>query len=437
MSYGNIRALFAAANSIKDVAYNKKSLLYKVILERFEKAGVDMADVDPFYYSSYWAVIDGADEASNKAKEKYPNDTIMQDVFRHGYWSALLVEAVGATNAEKATTTYEDKTPNNNGLSREMDIFNNKVGRDLAIGKTFNSFEQCQDIIVIAINEGKFKKITDGKLVPIVEKAYAIRSYDGKTEVRREANFYSSKSYGWIGFEEGVTVLGEEGPFSKIEYRVGNNPKQGYVYTKCILPISFRDKDKDKKSFSDGEWYNPYSDGWYMSQAFNDLDTNNQGHLGHDLINKLDQTVRAIYDGTVKKASLSGANGYMVEIEHNVNGKKFYSFYSHMESKLKVKANDIVKAGQELGRMGTSGGVPEHLHLGVYTGNFVGSPFGYMAKSKKEHIINFSESTDNAGNRLAAKKNALLVLGKCTRGGLKNTYYDFLEVIKSNGNILE
>ncbi|MCT4686180.1 hypothetical protein [Vallitalea sp.] len=140
-------------------------------------------------------------------------------------------------------------------------------------------------------------------------KAYAIRCYDGKTEIRKEANFYSSKSYGWIGFEEEVTVLGVEGPFSKIEYSTGSGSKQGYVYTKCILPISFKDKDKNKELLPDGEWYNPYSDGWYMTQAFNDLDTGYQGHLGHDLFNGADQSVRAIYHGTVKDAKYSGANG--------------------------------------------------------------------------------------------------------------------------------
>ncbi|MCT4545043.1 MAG: M23 family metallopeptidase [Vallitalea sp.] len=266
-------------------------------------------------------------------------------------------------------------------------------------------------------------------------KAYAIRSYDGKTEVRKEPDFYCKKT-GWIGFEEEVTVIGEAGPFSKIEYSAGSVTKKGFVYTKCILPVSYKDKDKNKEKLSEGEWYNPYSDGWCMTQAFNDLDTKFQGHLGHDLVNRSDQSVRAIYHGTVKDAKLSGANGYIVQIEHDI-GKKFYSFYSHMEYDLKVKKGDTVEAGQYLGDMGDTGGVPEHLHLGVYTGTYRTSPFGYMAKSKNQHIKDFSESQENNDNKLKAKQNALLKSGVCTRDNLVNTFYDFLEVIRSKGSIIQ
>jgi hypothetical protein len=62
---------------------------------------------------------------------------------------------------------------------------------------------------------------------------------------------------------------------------------------------------------------------------------------------------------------------------------------------------------------------------------------GYIKSGGNEHIKDFSESTANEENAKKADENALLVSGLCTRSGVTNRYYDFLEVIKYNGAIID
>lgn len=169
MCYGNFDALVEAINSVPKKPINRNSLMYREFYKRELSYGIPESDIPRVIdetRNTSTVVFDCAGEAIIKSQERYPNNTMNQDMFRHGYWSALLVDTIGEGYAETATTTYEDATPNNNGISRDMDIYNNSIGRQLASGKIFDSFEQLEEMIVKAINEGKFVKIVEGKLVP-------------------------------------------------------------------------------------------------------------------------------------------------------------------------------------------------------------------------------------------------------------------------------
>lgn len=266
-----------------------------------------------------------------------------------------------------------------------------------------------------------------------VTKAYVIaRIKTSSTPVRQQADFYSSTSYGSVSFNEEVTVLSQDGPFTKIEYSTSNGLKQGYIYSKYLQPLDTKDQPITPSSV--GNWYNPYSDGYEMTQAFNDLDTNLQGHLGHDICKSGSNVpIKAIFAGTVVSAKNSGSNGYMVQIKHTIGSKEFYSFYSHMkENSFTVDTTDKKKvvAGQQLGVIGDTGGNwGAHLHLGVYTGPESTSPYGYFGGGSM-HIKDFNEN-DPSDAALALENATITSATKGTR-----IFYDLQEVLRTKGDVI-
>jgi murein DD-endopeptidase MepM/ murein hydrolase activator NlpD len=412
MGYGNFRALSKAAASVEHVPYNRNSLICNKYRKDLIKNGIPETETEK-YLNTYTLVQVSAFRGVNRSKNRYPSNTTKQDMFRHGYWSALLVDLIGVTNAEKVTTTYEDETPNNNGLSREMDIFNNKVGRELAIGKIFKSEQQCGDMIVGAINEGKFKKIVDGKLVPSGELDKVVFStyIAEKAGVRKEPIDSLPDSWGTIS-NEVIGIMDNNysniSKFVKISYSAPSSPdaneegiKIGYILKSLI------DKYQPKIN---NEFYNPYDNGWRNTQRFCDTDNYTirlRGHTGHDIVSR-NIGVRAITGGKVMVASHQGANGYIVQIEHKHNNKSYYSHYSHLRpNSIIVKVGDEVKPGQLLGLMGGSGksggnnDYAKHLHLGFYSGIFKKSPIGYFRvnsiKSYPKEQKNYARK-DSSGN---------------------------------------
>ncbi|MFC5369756.1 M23 family metallopeptidase [Arcanobacterium bovis] len=96
----------------------------------------------------------------------------------------------------------------------------------------------------------------------------------------------------------------------------------------------------------------------------------------------------AVADGTVLHAGegLDGAASNMIVVQHNVNGKKFTSWYLHMWSDgILVKAGDTVKAGQKIGLVGSQGrSTGPHLHFEIHPDEGLRTtaiePMGFMMK---------------------------------------------------------
>lgn len=99
-------------------------------------------------------------------------------------------------------------------------------------------------------------------------------------------------------------------------------------------------------------------------------------HNGTDIIGigKDPIYVHAIANGRVLKAQKStaagGGFGYYVVIRHFIDGQFYTSLYAHLvPDSFQVKAGQKVKAGDILGKMGTSGmSTGRHLHLEVWKG---------------------------------------------------------------------
>jgi len=111
----------------------------------------------------------------------------------------------------------------------------------------------------------------------------------------------------------------------------------------------------------DTEYFRKYKpDG---SRYTNDDDIGHYNyHLGYDYHRgSHPDTLYAVCDGVVEWASAGSAFGKQIFLRTKASGYKQAAFYAHCETRI---ANGThVLAGRSIGRMGTSGGVPEHLHF--------------------------------------------------------------------------
>lgn len=95
-------------------------------------------------------------------------------------------------------------------------------------------------------------------------------------------------------------------------------------------------------------------------------------HKGLDIANKTGTPIIAPADGVVRLALAdSFFNGNLVILDH---GHQFMTIYAHMHT-MDVKENDVVKQGDSLGTVGSTGrSTGPHLHWGLYWRNMALDP---------------------------------------------------------------
>ncbi len=188
---------------------------------------------------------------------------------------------------------------------------------------------------------------------------------------------------------------------------LNGNPVQAYADVPSTWErIDIKAVSTSSKNNSADTWQYPFVNGkatctWddktNMSWGGRNTDKEDrQFHLGIDIY-PVDgnTTVVAAADGKVVKASSSnqGANGRYVVIEHDVGGKKIYSFYAHLSS-VKVAADVTVSKGEPIGVVGGSGDgrnnrYGTHLHFAIVDALRAGTYYGYSYKfSGNKHYFN-------------------------------------------------
>lgn len=105
-------------------------------------------------------------------------------------------------------------------------------------------------------------------------------------------------------------------------------------------------------------------------------------HEGLDMAGGLGTPVQAIADGVVSKVgNPSGSFGVYAVVDHVIDGQMVSSLYGHMIlGSLTVAVGDVVKKGQILGNVGSTGASSgPHLHLGIYLNGTVPiDPWAWM-----------------------------------------------------------
>ena len=85
-------------------------------------------------------------------------------------------------------------------------------------------------------------------------------------------------------------------------------------------------------------------------------------HTGLDIAAVTGTDIKVVADGTVISASYNGSYGNLVKVDH---GNGVETWYAHT-SKMLVKAGDIVKAGDVIAKVGSTGNsTGPHLHLEI------------------------------------------------------------------------
>lgn len=86
-------------------------------------------------------------------EKEWINNDGHRDAFRHAYWNALLTKEFGVEWTQQFTTAHEGR-PDNPADREAMDLYNNEVGRQIALVNLRASDERLADLVEQAVNHG-------------------------------------------------------------------------------------------------------------------------------------------------------------------------------------------------------------------------------------------------------------------------------------------
>jgi murein DD-endopeptidase MepM/ murein hydrolase activator NlpD len=151
-------------------------------------------------------------------------------------------------------------------------------------------------------------------------------------------------------------------------------------YQLGVLETLLVDRRISKDQFLAGR---PVEQGWISSRFGKRSDPINgrlAWHNGVDFAGREGSDVATVASGVVVFAGPRAGYGQMVEINH---GGGFSSRYGHHQ-KLFVKVGDVVKKGEVIGLMGSSGrSTGPHVHFEVYKNGRVVDPSSYIHRASR------------------------------------------------------
>ncbi len=102
-----------------------------------------------------------------------------------------------------------------------------------------------------------------------------------------------------------------------------------------------------------------------------------QNHKGIDFKANVGDPVLAVADGVVAFAGVKGGYGNVIDVDH---GNGYITRYAH-NSRLLVKAGDLVRVGQEVAKAGSSGrSTGAHVHFEVWQDGRVLNPRKFLGE---------------------------------------------------------
>lgn len=116
-------------------------------------------------------------------------------------------------------------------------------------------------------------------------------------------------------------------------------------------------------------------------------------HYGQDIANVTGTPIQAAADGEVIHASPMSTYGNVVFIKHHIEGTDYVTVYAHM-SAIGVKVGDIVKQGETIGLVGSTGRVTgPHVHFEIQVGtdkwdrSYCVDPLEYIGESNSKNTL--------------------------------------------------
>ncbi|ATY32166.1 DUF6973 domain-containing protein [Sphingomonas psychrotolerans] len=100
------------------------------------------------------------------AARAYPKNDGHTDAFRHAYWNARLTAEFGENWTKEFTTAHEG-LPGNGAVREAMDLYNNEVGRRIAVENPNASPAELADLVQKALDHGELMVVDrSGHLAP-------------------------------------------------------------------------------------------------------------------------------------------------------------------------------------------------------------------------------------------------------------------------------
>ncbi len=100
-------------------------------------------------------------EMQDQARAAYPKNDGHTDAFRHAYWNATMTAEFGANWTSQFATAHEG-VPGNYSVREAMDLYNNEVGRRIAVENPNASREELADKVLEALNNGELVVVDSG-----------------------------------------------------------------------------------------------------------------------------------------------------------------------------------------------------------------------------------------------------------------------------------
>ncbi|MDG4665497.1 EspA/EspE family type VII secretion system effector [Mycobacterium sp. 236(2023)] len=94
----------------------------------------------------------------NGADDTADNHT---DAFRHTYWNALMTQRFGEQWTREFATAHE-RLPKNPATAEAMDLYNNELGRQIAVNNPDSTPAELADLVEQSVNEGDTVVIAPG-----------------------------------------------------------------------------------------------------------------------------------------------------------------------------------------------------------------------------------------------------------------------------------
>jgi murein DD-endopeptidase MepM/ murein hydrolase activator NlpD len=118
-------------------------------------------------------------------------------------------------------------------------------------------------------------------------------------------------------------------------------------------------RTRPRPESSGGGWTHPHP-GAYSSSCYGPRW--GSFHAGVDLVRSHRASVKSAHSGTVVQVGWNGGYGRSVVVNHG----RYYTLYGHLDS-VTVRTGQSVRAGQEVGKQGTTGdSTGSHLHFEVW-----------------------------------------------------------------------
>jgi murein DD-endopeptidase MepM/ murein hydrolase activator NlpD len=134
-------------------------------------------------------------------------------------------------------------------------------------------------------------------------------------------------------------------------------------------------------------WVHPLASGKHGNSCYGWRASTSSFHGGVDMAQPWGTPIRAVTSGTVyRKAYEPGGAGHYVLLKHAGN---VFTLYAHMPSPSPLATGAVVTAGQQIGRVGSTGNsTGPHLHFEVRTGGSSSSNRTNPATFMRTHGIN-------------------------------------------------